>query len=651
MKSIHELYHQRSIRISEIIHIDCTKLNVNILRAGHARRIIWHLYNDQYDIPVCLHKSCNNDAKWQKSYYGKYCSKKCSASDPIVINKSKQTNLKKYGVEHAMHDPIKKHKAAKKRENTNLSRYGHKNPFGNKDIQKKAANTIQKKYGVNNVFQSDSIKNQIKITNQKKYGVDYYSQSTEYTEKTIRTNQKKYGVDYPSQNLNMKKRKEQTFKEKYGGYFHQSDTLSTKIHQSNLKKFGVKNPLSSNKIRNKRNKTMTDKYGCINPMDNDDIKTHHKNVMSSAAVQAKKRKTMLNKWGVDNYQYVHILPEHIAILQDPDKFIKFCENKTISQISNEMNIHPSTIYHKIIKFKCASKINIKKDISVFEKSVIEFVSTFNLEIQLNTRSIISPYEIDIFFPELNIGIECNGDYWHSDIFKDRTYHYKKWSRCYDKNIRLISISESEWFNKTKLYKDMLIVALQQVKTSIGARHSIITKINSKIAKDFLNNNHLQGFAQGTSHYGAYIKKELVGVMTFGWTRGTVLSRRFELKRWATKSDIIISGLFSKIFKHAHSDLKFNKVISFSDNKWFMGGLYASNNFKKSCIYGPNYQYYYNKQVFHKQHFMKSNLCKKFPHIKESIDNGMTELEAVRKLGILRIWDCGKTEWTWVSYDY
>ena len=51
--------------------------------------------------------------------------------------------------------------------------------------------------------------------------------------------------------------------------------------------------------------------------------------------------------------------------------------------------------YKIIKFKCASKINIKKDISVFEKSVIEFVSTFNLEIQLNTRSIISPYEIEI----------------------------------------------------------------------------------------------------------------------------------------------------------------------------------------------------------------------------------------------------------------
>lgn len=35
------------------------------------------------------------------------------------------------------------------------------------------------------------------------------------------------------------------------------------------------------------------------------------------------------------------------------------------------------------------------------------------------------YEIDIFIPELNIGFEYNGIYWHSTLKKDKDYHKKK----------------------------------------------------------------------------------------------------------------------------------------------------------------------------------------------------------------------------------
>ena len=49
-----------------------------------------------------------------------------------------------------------------------------------------------------------------------------------------------------------------------------------------------------------------------------------------------------------------------------------------------------------------------------EREVYEYVKTiYEGEIQLNTRKMISPFELDIYLPEKRIAIEYNGNYWHS----------------------------------------------------------------------------------------------------------------------------------------------------------------------------------------------------------------------------------------------
>lgn len=65
----------------------------------------------------------------------------------------------------------------------------------------------------------------------------------------------------------------------------------------------------------------------------------------------------------------------------------------------------------------------------------------------NSRSIIWPYELDIYYPEKRIAIEFNGDYWHSEKFKDKDYHYNKFSICRENNILLVSIFETDWNNR------------------------------------------------------------------------------------------------------------------------------------------------------------------------------------------------------------
>ena len=86
--------------------------------------------------------------------------------------------------------------------------------------------------------------------------------------------------------------------------------------------------------------------------------------------------------------------------------------------------------------------------SKFEQFVYEYViSTLKLDSNQIKRNIINiiPYkELDIYIPSLNIAIECNGLYWHSNKRKSKTYHLNKTKACEKRGIKLIHIFEDEW---------------------------------------------------------------------------------------------------------------------------------------------------------------------------------------------------------------
>ena len=82
--------------------------------------------------------------------YSEYCCRKCTDSNSDKQNKTKQTFIKKYGVDsifkindvHKKGVKLAQSKNAKlKRNNTNLKRYGNVNPFGSTEIIRKITNT------------------------------------------------------------------------------------------------------------------------------------------------------------------------------------------------------------------------------------------------------------------------------------------------------------------------------------------------------------------------------------------------------------------------------------------------------------------------------------------------------------------------------
>jgi hypothetical protein len=111
------------------------------------------------------------------------------------------------------------------------------------------------------------------------------------------------------------------------------------------------------------------------------------------------------------------------------------------------------------------------------------------------------------------------------------------------------------------------------------------------------------------------------------------------------------GGASKLFKYflrEHSD---KPIISFSDNRWFSGGLYEQLGFIKEHDVKPSYEYVHksNKLLkLHKSNFMLSRIKQKYP---EQFNENLTEYENMQILGYDRIWDCGKVKWKFIKEIY
>lgn len=280
-----------------------------------------------------------------------------------------------------------------------------------------------------------------------------------------------------------------------------------------------------------------------------------------------------------------------------------------------------------------------------EIELIEYIKTiYNKEIQTNVRNLIIKSEIDIYFPDINLAIEYNGLYWHSEKggrFKD--YHFNKFNKCREKNIRLIQIFSDEWINKKEIVKSKLKSILSEKQDKIYARKCIIKEISPKEKNQFLNKYHIQGEDRSKIKLGLFFNNELVGVMTFINPRIALGSKSkqniYELSRFASSRYIV--GGSAKLINYFIKHYKPNNIYSYSDNRWTDpdNNMYLKLGFIKTKESQPNYSYTKNYLTrIHRYNFNKFNLKKL------GADITKTENEIMNNMGYTRVWDCGTTRY-------
>ena len=274
-------------------------------------------------------------------------------------------------------------------------------------------------------------------------------------------------------------------------------------------------------------------------------------------------------------------------------------------------------------------------ISNSEKELRDFVSTLvDSDLIFNDRSLISPKELDIVIPDLNLAIEYCGLYWHSEFMgKDKYYHINKLERCKYKGYRLITIFEDEWLVKNEIVKSRLKSIFNKIDNIIYANKCDIKLIDISEARKFCEANHLQGYGFGSYiRLGGFYNNELVAVMTFSkpsLTNGikTEEDGVYELYRFCTKIDTTVVGIVSKLFKFFINNYEYTTIYSYADRRWSDGDIYDRLGFyKEGCLTEPNCWYFKNnlKRIrFRKTYAFES-----------------TERELMSSESYNIIWDCG-----------
>lgn len=288
-----------------------------------------------------------------------------------------------------------------------------------------------------------------------------------------------------------------------------------------------------------------------------------------------------------------------------------------------------------------------------QKDLTESLREVNPNILTDVRGLLGGrFEIDIYFPELKLGIDYCGLYWHDEEHKGKKYHLDKLEAAKKANIRLIQVFENEWLERPTVVLSYIKSIIRQPDMVVGARKCMLdlspswNEIDNFIEKEHIQGSVSSGTFNATLKYDNNIIAAIVCRYNYGRNKISLnREKRWELVRYAVKSGYSISGGFMRLWKAFLKKHNPNKVISFSDKRWSQGNLYKRSGFVYAGSTRPSHWYYLNGHgfpLYHKSCFTKAKIAKKLgPLLSQE-----TEAQAMYRFGYHRIWDCGLDRWLW-----
>lgn len=397
----------------------------------------------------------------------------------------------------------------------------------------------------------------------------------------------KYGVENSSSAQAVKEKALKTNLEKYGAKtFTSTEEAKKLVKATKLKNYGSENYNNIDKVKEtKLLKYSDDKYN------NRD--------------QAKQ--TFLEHYGVDNYRkseqakrdkQSYIIETNnysqlfASIFDDRDEAIRFLGDKkyTFSELAELFNCPNYTVSMWAARLNVADKIKHNGSKSSYEDEIIDYLKSISVDniIHGSRKHLSNGLEIDIYLPDYKIGIEFNGNYWHSDAFLPNKYHQDKSILAQKQGIRLIHIYEYDWIDQQKqlIIKSILKLACNKIDNKIYARNCIIKKVKSSDLRSFCNANHIQGYRNAKVTYVLYYNDEVVQMMSFSHHK----EYEWEIIRSCTRLNTQVIGGVNKLFKAFIRDQKPNQVFSYCDFNLFNGVSYEKIGMQYIGLTAPNLHY-------------------------------------------------------------
>ena len=272
-----------------------------------------------------------------------------------------------------------------------------------------------------------------------------------------------------------------------------------------------------------------------------------------------------------------------------------CTKSTVNKyiIDNNLGIYKNKnliLENTLKKTKetCLKKYGVKNvmDVQEFrEKAILNkpdiHVSKPEIELREYVQSIYpgevirtndGTYELDIYIPDKKVGIEYNGNYWHSLKNREKNYHYNKSKHFEEKGIRVIHIWEYEWNNPRQrpILENIIKNALGLNDKTIYARKCKIEVRPSASMKDFFQKNNIQGFRGGKFAICLVYENEVVMAYMMGHCFFGKGKYEWEVIRGATKLGYNVVGGASKIWNYFLTEYNPTNCVYYIDYNYFNG---------------------------------------------------------------------------------
>ena len=476
------------------------------------------------------------------------------------------------------------------RKKTCLEKYGTSTPLLNEECKKKTVATCREKFGNDMFAGSDEYKRRVPSAFGKK----------EVQDKSRQTKIERYGEDFGKV----------IFEEK----------VKDSMIDRNMERYGVPFNLMNKEKRDETHKIMEQKYGNKYYWGTQQSKQDHYNIGFDRILSWNEYVIPLfsrEQYGGREKEYSW-------------KCVK-CGHEFIQRI------YTTGLGNDRCVPRC-EKCFPKSTCSIAEKEVLDFVkSIYNGRIIENNQTVLgNRLELDIYLPEKHLAIEFDGLYWHSEENgKDSGYHLNKTVECEKNGIRLIHIFEDEWNEKREIVKDRIKSILGVGQKRIFARKCSVMQLDSKIANDFLEANHLQGKDCSLFRYGLFYNNELVAVMTFGKPRFDN-DHDYELIRFASQNGYCIAGGASRLLRHFR-DSHDGSIVTYADRRYSDGTFYEKLGFALKGVSQPNYWYVKNYDKLSRYACQKHKLPSLLGN---GFDASLSERENMIANGYHVVHDCG-----------
>lgn len=418
-------------------------------------------------------------------------------------------------------------------------------------------------------------------------------------------------------------KKQKALLEKYGVIsYSKTAEYQEKLEQASLKRFGTKNANQSAWVKEKKVQTNLKNLGVENPSQSPDViekKQKTRWETTYRRLNARLKTLVVPLFTLDDYKGID------------EKYLWKC-----AKCNTEFKDH--------LKFgkipTCPTCFLSSMPYSKSEKELATWLTSLGVTVVENSKKIVPPKEIDIYIPSHSLAIELNGTYHHSEVagHKDSKYHLNKRDACLAKDIDLIQIWDIEWLHKKEIIQSIIKNRLNIDITTIYARKCQVKEVDPKEARDFFEDNHIQGFYASTYYTGLYYEDTLVQCVSFKKARYSK-EAGWELTRSAALLDTRVIGGLSRLLKYFQSK-EIGSIISYADLRFFNGKGYEAVGFKLIRQSPPSY-YYTSKPKCYSSFSSRETFQKhKLKDLLEVFDPSLTEWENMQVNGYDRVWDCG-----------